>query len=241
MSRGAVLAAGTINPGQHPTFQLFGLTFNADTIWSTAIAGGFVVLMGVLIARRASSGVPSKPQLAWESIVSSIETQVEDAIGVRVAPFVVPLAVAIFSFILVANWVEIIPTQEKLVSPTADVNLTFAMALFVIIWVHVFGVRRRGAKDYFGHFFKPWYLAPINVIEEIAKPVTLAMRLFGNIFSGGIMIALIGLLPAFILWLPTVIWKLFDMGIGVIQAFIFALLTILYFSFAGGPQGEEVH
>lgn len=234
------LAKG-IEIGVHPHATLGGLTFNVDTLVSTSVAGAIVVLFGVLIARRATSGVPSGPQLVWETVVGGIENQVEDSIGKRVAPFVVPLATALFFFILISNWLELIPTQDHLTSPTADVNLTFALAGVVIVWMHITGVRKRGGGRYFGHFFKPVYLAPINIIEEFAKPVTLALRLFGNIFAGGVMIAVIALMPPYILWAPNALWKLFDMAIGVIQAFIFALLTILYFSFAVGGAEEEAH
>jgi F-type H+-transporting ATPase subunit a len=121
------------------------------------------------------------------------------------------------------------------------VNLTYALALVVIIWVHINGIRKKGAGNYFSHFVQPYkWLLPLNVIEEIVKPFTLALRLFGNIFSGGIMIALIGLMPTYIAWAPNAMWKLFDLGIGVIQAFIFALLTILYFGMASA-QHEEAH
>ncbi|MCA1682680.1 MAG: F0F1 ATP synthase subunit A [Actinobacteria bacterium] len=234
------LAAGTIDIGtDHPRLTIGGMIFNLDTIWATVVAGTILVLFGLFIARRATSGVPKGPQLVWETVISTIEDQVEDSIGRRVAPFVVPLATALFFFILFANWLEIIPTEHHLPSPTADVNLTFALAILVIVWVHITGVRKRGAGRYFGHFFKPLLLSPINVIEELVKPVTLALRLFGNIFAGGVMISVIGLMPAFILWAPNALWKLFDMVIGVIQAFIFALLTILYFSFAVGGHGED--
>jgi F-type H+-transporting ATPase subunit a len=212
---------------------------NVDTVWATLVAGAVVVILGLLVARRATSGVPSGMQLFWESVVAQVQEQVEQSIGMRVAPFAVPIAVTIFVFVLACNWLEIIPTHGALPSPTADVNLTFALALVVIVWVHWFGVKRRGAKEYFGHFFKPWYLAPINIIEEIAKPITLALRLFGNIFSSAIMLSLIALFPAFLLWLPNAVYKLFDMAIGVIQAFIFALLTILYFSFAAASNQED--
>src|SRR5437764_1173200 len=88
----------------------------------------------------------------------------------------------------------------------------------------------------FGHYVKgfvtPLPLAPIKLIEELAKPLSLSLRLFGNIFAGGVMVAVIGLLPALISWPLTGAWKLFDMFIGAIQAFIFAFLSILYFSFA---------
>ena len=78
---------------------------------------------------------------------------------------------------------------------------------------------------------------PLNLLEELIKPITLALRLFGNIFAGGIMLALIGLMPFYIAWAPNLLWKAFGGAIAVIQAFIFALLTVLYFAMAGaGPR-----
>jgi F-type H+-transporting ATPase subunit a len=190
--------------------------------------------------RKITAGVPSGIQLTWESAVSTIENQVEQSMGLRTAPFVVPLAVALFFFILIANWIELIPTHDKLVAPTSDVNTTYALALLVIVLMHIVSVRRNGPRDYVKHYFRPSpILFPINLVEELVKPFTLALRLFGNIFSGTILIALIGLFPYWLLWAPTALWKTFDMAIGVIQAFIFALLTILYFSFQ--LQTEEGH
>jgi len=160
----------------------------------------------------------------------------------KIAPFVLPLAVTLFAFILFANWLSVLPVQFKdetgavheLIKPAAgDINFALALALFVFIAYHIAGIWRRGLL---GH---PWrvlkghvsFLMPINVVEEVAKPVSLSLRLFGNIFAGGILVALIAaLLPASIMWLPNAIWKSFDLFVGAIQAFIFALLTILYFS-----------
>jgi F-type H+-transporting ATPase subunit a len=82
-------------------------------------------------------------------------------------------------------------------------------------------------------------MTPINVIEEFAKPVSLSLRLFGNLFAGGVMLSIIGLLPFWITPLPTVIWKLFSIFIGLIQALIFALLTILYFGMAASGHGDD--
>ena len=82
-------------------------------------------------------------------------------------------------------------------------------------------------------------LAPINVVEELAKPISLSLRLFGNIFAGGILVGLIALFPPYILWAPNAIWKTFDLFVGAIQAFIFALLTILYFSQSMELEGEH--
>ena len=111
-------------------------------------------------------------------------------------------------------------------------SFVLALALFVFICYHAAGIWRRGL---IGHPIKVLkghvaFLAPINLVEEIAKPISLSLRLFGNIFAGGIMVALIALFPPYIMWAPNAIWKTFDLFVGLIQAFIFALLTILYFS-----------
>jgi F-type H+-transporting ATPase subunit a len=225
--------------GRHITFKIGGLTFNADTIWSSVLAAAIVIGLGLLLRRRITSGVPSRLQLFWENVVEQVRSQVEEQVG-PTAPFVVPLAIALFLFILFANWIELIPTAEKLPSPSADVNMTFALALVVIVWVHIISIRRKGIKAYLKHFTQPIPAFTLfNLIEELAKPVSLALRLFGNIFSGSILILLIGLFPSFLVPLPNAAWKLFDMFIGVIQAFIFALLTILYF--ASAVETEEAH
>jgi F-type H+-transporting ATPase subunit a len=237
-----------ITIGEHTTRTLGGLTFNLDTIISTLVAAAVVLLLGFL-ARRAltkdpDDHVPTKLQLLWETIVSQVNTQVEDNLG-KVHPFVAPLAVSLFFFILFANWLEILPTElnhqtHLLPAPTADTNLTYALALVTIVSVWVYGIRQKGVKGYFKHFFEPFpVMFPLNLLEELIKPVTLALRLFGNIFAGGIMLALITLMPAYILWAPNLLWKGFDAAIGVIQAFIFALLTVLYFAMAGAGHGDE--
>jgi F-type H+-transporting ATPase subunit a len=240
----AVIAAEEgVEVGVHHQWHILGLTFNSDTIISTAIAGALIVGVALYLAWRATSGVPSGLQLAFETITEQLEQQVEDQVGVRTAPFVVPLAITLFVFILLANWLSILPHawEAYVRPPTSDVNLTFAMAFFVVILVHITGIRAKGAKHYFGHFLKPYpVMLPLEIMTELAKPFTLSLRLFGNILAGGVMVAVLGLLlPAYIEWLPIVLWKLFDLFIGVIQAFIFALLTIIYFGFAVSSDEEE--
>lgn len=247
LQTGTVLAAeeGGIEVGVHREWHLLGMTFNADTIMSTAITAAIILGIALYLAWRATSGVPSGLQLAFETVTEQIEQQVEDQFGVKTAPFVVPLAITLFVFILLANWISIVPHawEEYVRPPTADVNLTFAMAFFVIILVHITGIRVRGARHYFGHFLKPYpIMLPLEILTEIAKPFTLSLRLFGNILAGGVMVAVLAMLPAYVEWLPIVIWKLFDLFIGVIQAFIFALLTIIYFGFAVSSDEEaEAH
>lgn len=250
-----------IKIGEHVERQFLGMTWNVDTIWTTVVAGAIVVGLGFWarsqLTKKTDDHVPTKLQLVWESVVGEVTKQVEDNLG-KVNPFVVPLAVALFFFILIANWLELIPSQPTdslhlLPAPTSDTNLTYAMAILVMVGVWTFGIRQRGARAYFRHFIEPYpILLPLNVLEELVKPITLALRLFGNIFAGGIMLALIAGLVSWklggipvggVLSIPfNIVWKLFDMAIGAIQAFIFALLTVLYFGMAGaGHDDHEEH
>ncbi len=237
-----ILAEGAIEVGHHEQAHWLGMTVNVDTVLATAIAGAVVIALAFFLkAKVTSTGVPSGVQLFWEAITIQMRGQIEQAIGMKIAPFVLPLAVSLFVFILVANWISVLPVQygtadgkthELLKPPAADINFVLALALFVFICYHAAGVWRRGIV---GHPIKVLkghvaFLAPINLVEEIAKPISLSLRLFGNIFAGGIMVSLIALFPWYIQWLPNAIWKTFDLFVGLIQAFIFALLTILYFS-----------
>lgn len=235
------LAEAQIHVGVHETVELWGMTFNTDTILSSAIAAAIVIAMAFFVKAKMTSKRPNTVQLYFEVLTVQMRQQIESAIGMRIAGFVLPLAVTLFTFILVANWLSVLPVQyadssggvHELLKPAAsDVNFVYAMALFVFVWYHAAGVKRRGVighpvKLLKGHVA---FLAPINLIEEIAKPVSLSLRLFGNIFAGGIMVALIAIFPAYIMWFPNAIWKSFDLFVGLIQALIFSLLTILYFS-----------
>ncbi len=218
---------------------------------STAIAAAIVIALAFFLrAKVTSSGVPSGVQLFWEAITIQMRDQIEGAIGMRIAPFVLPLAVTIFVFILICNWLSVLPLQystsagqptELLSSPAADINFVLALALFVFFGYHAAGIWRRGI---IGHPIKVLkghvaILAPINLVEEIAKPISLSLRLFGNIFAGGILVSLIALLGPWVMWAPNAIWKSFDLFVGAIQAFIFSILTILYFSQA--MELEEHH
>jgi F-type H+-transporting ATPase subunit a len=227
--------AATIDVGTHPHVKILGLTINTDTVLTTLIAGAILLAVGFYMRVKAQTGVPSKLQLIFETIVDLVNKQVDESMGIKVAPFVVPLAVTLFCFILLCNWIGLVPSghPEKLPAPTADINLTLALAFAVIVPLHIVSIRRRGLKQYIKHYFQPYpIMFPINLIEELVKPFTLALRLFGNLISGAIMVALLALMTPYILWLPQGAWKAVDLAVGVIQAFIFALLTILYFAFA---------
>ena len=236
------LIATTVTIGEHYVAKLGPLTLNVDTIWSTGVAGVLVLGLGFWLRRNITSGVPNRVQLFWETVVGTIQNQVEAYIG-PVGSEAVPLAVALFMFILFSNLLDLIPTGTRpvhLPAPTSDVNLTYALAATVFIMVLAVAIRARGFRGYLAGFAQPKkMLLPINIIEEIAKPFTLALRLFGNVFAGGLMIVLLSLwltnAPIYLRPVPAllqVVWKLFDMFIALIQAFIFSLLTLLYYQFA---------
>jgi F-type H+-transporting ATPase subunit a len=241
-----------IKIGHHIHRELFGFQYNLDTVISTMIAGGAVLLLGWIakryLTRDPDDHVPSKVQLLWETIVDQVNKQVSDNLG-KVHPYVAPLAISLFFFILFANWLELLPTKlndnlHLTPAPTADTNLTYALGAFAIISVWVYGIRKNGFVGFFKHM-DAGKMSDIKIVDilarsamfllhligEIVKPITLALRLFGNIFAGGIMLSLIAIIPWYYgMPVANLAWKAFDMVIGVIQAFIFALLTVLYFA-----------
>lgn len=239
----AVRTGAEIDVGGHAVTTTWGpLTISLDIVWGTLVAAGVVLLLGFMMRARATAGVPGKLQLVWELLLEQVTEIAESALGKEAKRFI-PLALSIFVFILACNWLEMIPSghnPEWLPAPTADVNLPLAMALTVIFLVHYNAIKARGAKQYFKHYTQPYVaMLPINIIEEITKPITLTFRLFGNMFASVLMVTVLtSLLPVWAFWVGELPWKIFAMFIGVIQAFIFALLTLIYLSIGMGT-GES--
>jgi F-type H+-transporting ATPase subunit a len=233
-------AAKTLAVGVHPTVHLFGLVIDTDIVTSTLLATAIFLFLGFRMRAKVTDGVPGKLQVVWEFIVDQVTDLATSAMGPKGKRYV-PIGVTLFLFILISNWIGFIPSSmhpgasgEILPAPTGDVNLPLAMALIVIVWVHIESFRERGFRGYFKHYTQPFKaLLPINIIEEITKPITLTFRLFGNLFSGGLMVAvMVTLLSVSVVPIGEIVWKPFDLFIGAIQAYIFMLLTILYISFA---------
>jgi F-type H+-transporting ATPase subunit a len=233
MNNHFVLASGNITIGDHHgVWHVAGLTIYGDVVWTTLLAAAIVMTLGLVMRRKVTSGVPGKLQLIWELLVEQVSDLAASAIGPEGLPFV-GMGLTIGLFILVCNWLAFIPSGDPgfIAPPTGDVNLPLALALIVFFTVHYNSVKARGLGGYFKHYAQPYAaLTPINIIEEITKPITLTFRLFGNIFSGVLMISVIvTLIPPYLSWIGLAIWKPFDeLFIGAIQAFIFALLTIMY-------------
>jgi F-type H+-transporting ATPase subunit a len=252
--------------GTHPTIDLGCgkvCTLNYDSVISSLLAVVVTIAIAFWIRSRLKDGEPGKVQAVFEwgydQLRSLIRANVSDD-----ALFIIPLALTLFLYILVANWIELLPLAifPILHGANADLNQTLAMALIVIAVVQWYSVRVLGWRGYFRRYTKPFEMplafriafAPFNILEEIVKPVTLSLRLFGNIFAGAVMIALIAGFGS--LALPGVgtvggtvigtillsIWKAFDViFIGFIQAFIFMLLTVIYFGAAREGLEHEHH
>jgi F-type H+-transporting ATPase subunit a len=222
---------------------------NQDTLISSALAIAVTLVIGFAVVRRLRSGRPGKLQMLLEFFLGYVKDLVHDSVG-EGADFIIPIAATIGFYILVANWLAFLPLARPLQPAASDLNQTLAMAVVVILVVQVYSLRVQGLRGYLRRFTKPfefnWVVRvvfiPLNLIEEIVKPITLSLRLFGNIFAGLVMVQLLSELPVFIAWIPVTAWKLFDvLFIGTIQAFIFMLLTVIYFGMAREGLEEEGH
>lgn len=219
------------------TFKLpligFNITVNPVTIITT-----WVIIIVMLILARVCvcklSFVPSRKQSILELIVEWFKETAEDAAGKDAKSFI-PLIATIFLFILFCNWSSLIP---KVKSPTGDINTCLGLGLLVFFVSHGYAIRKKGFLKYIKNYFKPmWILFPSNVFSEISKVLSHSFRLFGNIFAGGIIIAMIpAILSELLKWwgvpLGIIIMPalniFFGFFIGVVQALVFALLAAAY-------------
>jgi F-type H+-transporting ATPase subunit a len=209
--------------GEHNVLMVFGLAFNLDTLYMTWLTMAILVF-GSLVVRMNWKLVPGGWQSMVELIIEGLVTQIETTIGAN-GRKVAPLLITLFLFLLIANWLGLVP---GFTSPTNDINTTLGLALLIVATVHVYGVKTKGMLAHFKHFIEPTILfLPINIIEEVAKPVTLSFRLFGNIVAGENLIVILGILVPY--FVPT-LWLTFSVFVGLIQAMIFTMLSMSYLS-----------
>ncbi len=213
-----------LHTGTHVVEQLFGLQINWDTIFTTWLTGFLVILM-VFCASRGRALVPSGWQNLMEMVIEELCGRFEENLGHKYRQ-VATMLLTLFLFIFVANQIGLLPTQHLTASPTNDVNTTLGLALASSLAIHFYFIVNKGVGNWLAHFFHPFsFFVIMNVIEEIARPVTLAMRLFGNILAGEILLEILyNLAPA----LVPMIWIAFSLFVGLIQAFIFTTLVSIY-------------
>jgi F-type H+-transporting ATPase subunit a len=241
-----------LDPSSPPSHEL--VTFDL-TIPSTLFTGWIVMTLIVLLAfglSRAVQMIPSGPQNALEYVYEGL-ANFATSLGGPAARRYLPIFAALFIFILLGNWTGLIPgvgRVEFLRAPTSDINMTAGLALLSFSLFHIEGVRRLGFRGYFGKFFSlrafrqegigagviALLVGVIEFILEFVKPVTLAMRLFGNIYGGEVALGVIIALTIAVV--PVLMFSL-EVLLNFMQALIFAVLTLMFTLIAIEPHDEE--
>jgi len=225
---------------------------HVDSLIVAAVLG--ILAFGVmwLAAGKATPGVPGRFQAFVEIVYEFVDGQVRDVFhGDR--SFIAPLCLTIFVWVLFMNAMDLIPVDfvPKFLGlfgvhyfkavPTTDLNTTFAMSITVFLMIIFFSFKAKGTGGFvhelftapFGSHWALWipnFL--LNIIEMLSKPVSLAMRLFGNMYAGELVFLLIALLPWWVQWIPGAGWAIFHILIITLQAFIFMVLTAVYLAMA---------
>ncbi len=240
-------------------------TLNLDTVFFSVFLGVLVLAFLYLGARRVTTGVPGKLQNFSELLLEFADSQVKDCFHGRNA-LIGPLALTIFVWVFLMNFMDILPVDVLPVLakamglhylksvPTTDLNLTFSMSLSVFFLVLFYSIKIKGASGFIKELtlqpFNSKWLIPFNFLLEfvglIAKPISLSLRLFGNLYAGElifILIALLTLNASESSWLSSstlgvaqfflaLAWSIFHILVITLQAFIFMVLTIVYLSLA---------
>lgn len=224
-------------------------TLNLDTLAVSIILGALFLFLFYLVARKATSGVPGKFQNLIEMVVEFVQKMVDEGFHGK-NEFIAPLALTIFVWIFIMNVMDLIPVdllpnllyltgvKSLRVVPTDDLNLTFAISGSVFLLIIFYNIKVKGRHLMTEILTKPFgvWLFPLNILfrllEEVVKPISLSLRLYGNMFAGELIFILIALLPWWIQWTLGGIWSIFHVLIITLQAFIFMMLTIVYMSMA---------
>ena len=262
---------GGMSPNEYIVHHLTNLqhgqgfwTVNLDSIFFSVALG--LVFLGVFyaVARNATSGSPGRLQSFVELMIDFIDTQVRDTFG-RSDKFVASLALTIFCWVLLFNAMDWLPVdllplvaekglhlEHLKVVPSTDLNITLAMSFTVFLICMFYSVKMKGlggfAKELLTHPFGPWmfpFNLLLNLIEHIARPVSLGLRLFGNLYAGEMIFLLLavlggsfainsfgGIFAAFGQYLFGFLWAFFHILVIPLQAFIFTVLTTVYMSMA---------
>lgn len=207
------------------------IRINATLVYSWGVMM-IMVIGSWLISRKLRSDIHmSRWQNLLEVVVSMIQQQIREASRQEPRHYL-PFIGTLFLFILFLNLIEIIP---KISAPTSSLSTTTALAFCVFVAVPIFGIARQGVKGYFSHYTRPTPLMlPFNIIGELSRTIALAIRLFGNMMSGSLIVGiLLSLAPLFF---PVVV-QAFGLLIGVIQAYVFSILALVYI--ASGQRSQE--
>src|SRR5690625_4015659 len=224
--------------------NLFGISWlsvNLANVLMIIVTFTIILVLSILGARNLQMK-PSGVQNEMEWILDFMKGIISDTMDWRTGRQYLPLAITLFLSILVGNLLGVMTTviyngEVWWTSPTADPGVTLTLSTMIILLSHYYAIKLRGTKHYVKGFFTPvWYLFPIKLVEEFANTLTLGLRLFGNMFAGGVLLMLlvklvkmgpIGFIGGAI---PFLAWQGFSVFIGAIQAFIFVMLSMVYIS-----------
>jgi F-type H+-transporting ATPase subunit a len=209
-------------------FNLFGLhlVVNTETVIMTWIVMGLLIVFA-FFATRNLARLPNPFQVLAEMIVGAFWGLTKDALDEGMARKYFPLICTLFLFLLLANWLGAFPHLSE---PTKDLNTPLGLGIMGFLIAHYAGIRTKGFKAYSKEYFEPiFFMAPLNIIGEIAKVVSISFRLYGNIMGGAIIVLVVSHL-VYSLLLPPFLIAFFSLFIGTIQAFVFTMLTLVYIS-----------
>ena len=226
------------------------MAVNVDTLGFSVVLGALFLFVFSLVARAPTTGVPGRLQNIVEMTFDFINDNVKSMFNYE-SKLIAPLGLTVFVWVLLMNVmvlvpVDFLPALAQLagvhflkVVPSTDVNVTMGLALSVFSLIIFFSIKQKGLGGFAGELcFHPFgkMAVPVNFILEavtlIAKPISLGLRLFGNLYAGEMIFILIALLPWWLQWGLSVPWAIFHILIIFLQAFIFMVLTIVYLSMA---------
>lgn len=254
------LCVGNCDPITHKAAGFWA--WHVDTLVISFLLAALIVFVSWRLGKQLSTGVPGGFQNVVETILEFVGGQVKDSFPGH-NPLIAPLALTIFIWVFLMNFMDLIPVDllpviaslfgiEYLkVVPTTDLSTTFAMSFSVFALIIYYNIKCKGLVGYLKMFlFHPFgkFLVPVNIvmtaIEELAKPLSLGLRLFGNLFAGELVFLLIALIGGaatvglgLLIWVPLQAvldlgWLIFHLLVITLQAFIFMVLTIVYLSMA---------
>ncbi len=226
-------------------------TLHLDTLFFSAVLGAVFIWFFKTVAEKATVDEPGLIQNLVEMIIEFVDQQVKDSFHGE-SKLISPLALTIFCWVFLWNAMDLLPVDlmpgiasmmgvdYMRVVPSTDLNGTFALSISVFFLIIFYNLKIKGvfsfSKEILLHPFNTVFLIPfnilLNIVEYIAKPVSLALRLFGNLYAGELIFILIALMPWYLQPLLSFPWAVFHILIITLQAFIFMVLTIVYLSMA---------
>jgi len=210
------------------------LHLNATIVYTWAVMLLLVLAAWVATRKIRLEGPRSRWQNAMEAVILGIRGQIREVSGREGSDDYIPFIGTLFLFIVMSNELHVVPGWH---APTGSLSTTAALAICVAVSVPLFGIRKSGLKRYLHHYLSPvFFMLPIHLISEVSRTIALAVRLFGNIMSGSMVVALLLVIAP--LFVPMAV-QVLDLIIGLIQAYIFAILAMVYIAAAVRREDER--